>query len=183
MEQIENTFSSYLGHEFQLRLMWQLLVEPEFADKYILDISVDYFDDPNLKRLYLIILEFHKEYNKVPNLQNNSIYQAINSYKSPNNTIEEESLNAIIQRIKFWNERVLNKDLLYDGDVVQKSTTKFIKQQEFRKLGEFIIDKTKTGEIKNNKILGIIEEKYKKYQELVMMKIMVLKLLMVLKML
>jgi replicative DNA helicase len=142
--------------------MWQILVEPEFAEKYVSDISVDYFDDPNLKRLYLIILEYHKEYGKVPNLQNNSIYQAINAYKSPNNTIEEESLNAIIQRIKLWNERVLNKDLMYDGDVVQKSTTIFIKQQEFRKLGEFIINNTKTGGMKDNKVLGVIEEKIQK---------------------
>lgn len=32
-EPTENTFTSYLGPEFQLRLMWQLLVEPEFAEK------------------------------------------------------------------------------------------------------------------------------------------------------
>ena len=124
----ENTFSAYLGPEFQLRLMWQLLVEPEFAEKTIPDLSVEYFDDPNLRRLFLIILEFITLYDKVPNLQNQSIHQAINLLKSPNNVIEEESLFSVINRITLWNERVLNKQIFHDGDVVQKAATSFIKQ-------------------------------------------------------
>ena len=86
-ENTEHTLSAYLGPEFQQRLMWQLLVEPEFAEKTIPNLAVEYFDDPNLKRLFIIILEFYKEFNKVPNLQNQSILQAINKYKSPNNKI------------------------------------------------------------------------------------------------
>ena len=77
IENSENTLTSYLGPEFQLRLMWQLLVEPEFAEKTIPNLGIEYFDDPNLKRLYIIILEYFKEFEKVPNLQNQSIFQAI----------------------------------------------------------------------------------------------------------
>jgi len=158
-ENTENTFTAYLGAEFQQRLMWQLLVEPEFAEKTIPDLSVEYFDDPNLKRLFLIMIEFIKEYEKVPNLQNQSIHQAINSFKTPNNIIEEESLFSVVKRIELWNERVLNKSLLHDGDVIQKTTNTFIRQQEYRKLGEYIIDKTKNGDIKQKYILSEIEEK------------------------
>jgi replicative DNA helicase len=161
-EIVDNTFSAYLGPEFQQRLMWQILVEPEYAEKTIPNLSIEYFDDPNLKRLFLIILEFVKEFEKVPNLQNQSIYQAIYKYKSPNNQIEEESLFSVIKRIELWNERVLNKHLLNDGDIVQKETTAFIKQQEYRKLGEFILDKTKTGEIKSKYTIGAIEDKIQK---------------------
>ena len=57
-ENSENTLTAYLGPEFQLRLMWQLLVEPEFAEKVLLDLAVEYFDDPHLKRLFIIILEY-----------------------------------------------------------------------------------------------------------------------------
>jgi len=162
MESIENTFTSYLGGEFQQRLMWQILVEPEFAEKTIPNLSVEYFDDPNLRRLFLIILEFVKEFDKVPNLQNQSIYQAINRFKTPNNIIEEESMFSVIKRIELWNERVLNKSMLHDGDIIQKSANIFIKQQEYRKLGEFIINKTKNGEFKQKHILGIIDEKIQK---------------------
>ena len=158
-EPTENTFTSYLGPEFQLRLMWQLLVEPEFAEKTIPNLSVDYFDDPNYRKLFIIILEYYKEFGKVPNLQNQSIQQAINQYKTPNNQIEEESLFSVIDKIKLWNERILNKELDYDGEAIRKTATTFIKQQEWRKFAEFIIEKTKNGEIRKKHTLGEIDEK------------------------
>jgi replicative DNA helicase len=161
-ETTEYTLTSYLGPEFQQKLMWQLLVESEYAEKALPNISVEYFDDPNLKRLFLIMLEYLRTYDKVPNLQNQSIHQAINQFKAPNNIIEEESLFAVVKRIELFNERILNKSLMHDGEVVQKSTNEFIKQQEYRKLAEFIIVKIKSGEMKNKKIIGEIEEKFQK---------------------
>jgi replicative DNA helicase len=165
-EGLENTLSAYLGHEFQLRLMWQLLVEPEFAEKTIPNLAIEYFDDPNMKRMFVIMLEFHKEYEKVPNLQNQTIHQAINRFKTPNNYIEEETLFSTLRRIENWNERVINEQMLYDGDVIQKATIEFIKQQEYRKLGEFILDKVKSGEMKNKFILNNIEDKFLKISEI-----------------
>jgi replicative DNA helicase len=161
-ETTEYTLTSYLGPEFQQKLMWQLLVESEYAEKALPNISVEYFDDPNLKRLFLIMLEYYRTYEKVPNLQNQSIHQAINQFKAPNNIIEEESLFAVVKRIELFNERILNKSLMHDGEVVQKSTNEFIKQQEYRKLAEFIIAKIKNGEMKNKKIISEIEEKFQK---------------------
>ena len=158
-EQVENTFTAYLGAEFQTRLMWQLLVEPEFAERTLPQLSVEYFDDPNLKRLFIVMTEFYDEYEKVPNLQNLSIHQAINTYKSPNNIVEEEALFGIVKKLELWNERIINKEMLHDGEVVQKATNDFIKQQEYRKLGEYILTKTKNGEIKSKYILGHIEDK------------------------
>jgi len=162
----EHTLTAYNGPEFQQRLMWQLLVEPEFAEKTISRLAVEYFDEPNLKRLFVIILEYFNEFEKVPNLQNKSIHHAINIYKTPNNVIEEESLFSVIKRITLWNERILNKEMLYDGDVIQKATNFFIKQQEYRKLGENIIVDVKTGAIKNKKVVAEIEEKFLKISEI-----------------
>jgi hypothetical protein len=158
----ENTLTAYLGPEFQLKLMWQLLVEPEFAEKTIPNLAIEYFDDPNLKRLFIIITEYFKEYDKVPNLQNQSIHLAINKYKTPNNLIEEETLFGVLKRVEFWNERIINKQMLHDGEIVQKATNSFIKQQEFRKLAEGIIDKVKSGAIKNKHELSSIEDKFQK---------------------
>lgn len=155
----EYTFTSYLGPEFQQKLMWQLLVEPEFAEKTIPNLAIEYFDDPMLKRLFIIVLEYYKEFEKVPNLQNQSIQLAINKYKTPNNIVEEESLFSIIKRIEYWNERILNKEMLHDGDAVRKETNAFIKQQEWRKFAEFIIDKTKNGDIRKKYTMGEIDEK------------------------
>lgn len=158
-EVIENTFTSYLGTEFQQSLMWQILVEPEFAERIIPDMNVEYFDDPNLKRLFIIIEEYFHEFNKPANLQNQSIFLAINKYKTPNNVIEEESLFAVVERINQWNERVINQNVSHNGEAIQKEATGFIKQQEYRKLGEFILNKTRSGEIRQKTILGTIEEK------------------------
>ncbi len=155
----EYTFTSYLGPEFQQKLMWQLLVEPEFAEKVIPNLAIEYFDDPMLKRLFIIVLEYYKEFEKVPNLQNQSIHLAINKYKTPHNIVEEESLFSIIKRIEFWNERILNKEMLHDGDAVRKETNAFIKQQEWRKFAEYIIDKTKNGDIRKKYTMGEIDEK------------------------
>jgi replicative DNA helicase len=163
---VDNTFTAYLGHDFQLKLMWQLLVEPEFAEKTIPNLAIEYFDDPNLKRLFVIVLEYQKEFEKVPNLQNKSIYQAVFKYKTPNNYIEEETLSATIERIKLWNERVINKQILHDGDAIQKSTIWFIKQQEYRKIAEYIIEKVKTGEMKNKFTVNFIEDKFLKTSEI-----------------
>ena len=165
-ETTENTFTGYLGHDFQTKLMWQILVEPEFAEEIIPNLAVEYFDDPNVKRLFLIIYEFYKEYQKVPNLQNKSIIQAIHQFKKPGNLIEEECLFSILKNIELWNERVLNKSLMHDGDAVQKSTNFFIKQQEYRKVAEQILDKTKNGEIKNKYTINSIEEKLIKISQI-----------------
>ena len=161
-ETTEYTLTAYKGPEFQQKLMWQLLVEHEYAEKAIPNLAVEYFDDPNLKRLFLIMLEYLRIYDKVPNLQNQSINQAINEFKTPHNIIEEESLFAVVRRIELFNERILNKSLMHDGEAVQKSTNEFIKQQEYRKLAESILTKTKNGEMKNKKVIVEIEEKFQK---------------------
>lgn len=158
----ENTLTAYYGPEFQMQLIWQLLVEPEFAEKVLPDLAVEYFDNPNFKRLFIIILEYFKEFKKVPNLQNQTIKLAINKYKTPNNEIEEELLFGELKRVEMWNDRVINKQLLHSGDIIQKETYNFIKQQEYRKIGEFILDKTKTGEIRTKVVLGNIEERFQK---------------------
>ena len=155
-----NTISGYLGSEFQLKLMWQILVEPEFAEKTIPLLSVEYFDDPALKKLFIIMLQyFNDNENKVPNLQNQSINLAIQKYKSANDPIEEEVLLAIINKINLWNNRVINKDILNDGDVVQRETFVFFKQQEYRKLSEFIQSKVKSGDIKNKNFIIEVDDK------------------------
>lgn len=161
-EKTENTLTAYLGPEFQQRLMWQLLVEPEFAEKKLPELEIEYFDNPNLKRLFVIMVEYYNEYDKVPNLQNQSIHQAINRFKTPNNSIEEESLFGVIKQIELWNERIINKQMLYDGDVVQKATNVFIKQQEYRKLAETVMEKVKNGGIKDKYAIAAIEEKFQK---------------------
>ena len=64
MSNNQHTFSSYLGPEFQQHLIWQLLVDYEFADRIFPDLSIDYFDDPNIKRFFMIITDYQGEFEK-----------------------------------------------------------------------------------------------------------------------
>lgn len=160
--EVKNTLDTYLGPDYQQKVLWQLLVEPDFCQNVIDSIEVDYFDDPYLKRLFIIMFEYYKEHGKVPNLQNESIYSAIHKHSSSSNGVEGEVLKGKLDQIKLWNERVINKNLLYDGDVVRTETVNFIKQQEYRKLGEHIINKVKTGEIKKSTFNFEVEEKINK---------------------
>jgi archaellum biogenesis ATPase FlaH len=166
MEQIENTLSKYLGPEFQQHLMWQLLVEPEFAVRTLPRLSAMYFDDPTMKRLFIIMTNYLNEFAKPPNLQNDSIILAINKFKTPNNLIEEELLFAIVKRILNWNDRVINRNIDHNGEAIQLETTFFIKQQEYRKLGEFIINMTKNGDIRQKQALVNIEDKIRNIAEI-----------------
>ena len=87
----------------------------------------------------------------MPNLYNDTIRIAINKYKLPNNVIEEESLFAILERITLWDKNVSDNKLQSSGDVIQKEVTSFIKQQEYRKLGEYILTETRSGKIRSKK--------------------------------
>ena len=157
-----NTIGKYLGPDFQKKLIWQLLVEPEFAKNVLPELKVEYFDDDNLKRLFIIMHQYYRDHDKVPNLQNGSIDDALHKYAVTKNEVENEVLWGKLNQIKLWNERVINKNQLYDGDVVREDTINFIKQQEYRKLAEYIIGKTKTGEIKSTSFNFEVEEKINK---------------------
>jgi len=166
MTEDNNTFSGYLGPEFQLKLVWQLLTELEFGEKIVPQLNVVYFDDPNLKRMFIVIREYFDEYGKVPNLQNQSIFTAIKKFKIDGDSTDEIVLNGVVEKIKNWNERVLNKDLNYDGDVIQKEAFLFIKQQEYRKLADYIHTKIKTGDIKSKVTVHNIEDKIKEINDI-----------------
>lgn len=165
-EQIENTLSAYLGPDFQRNLMWQLLVEPEFAEKTIPNLLTEYFDDPIMKRFFIIVWQFYNEYGKAPNLQNKTIHMAINQFRTANNIIEADSLVEALKRIELWNERVINRREVHYGDIIKKATNTFIKQQEYRKIGEFIIAQTRNGKIKDKEIINKIEDTFKKIADI-----------------
>ena len=162
----EYTFTGYLGPDFQKKLLWQVLTEPEFGEKIIPNLQVSYYDDPNLRRLHIVITEYFNEFGKVPNLQNQSISMAIKKFKVEGDATDELILQGVVEQIKNWNDRVLNKNLRYDGEVIQKEAYLFIKQQEYRKLSDYIQGKIKTGDIKSKATVQSIEDQIKEINEI-----------------
>jgi replicative DNA helicase len=162
MSEDVNTLVGYLGPDFQQGLLWQIVTEPEYAEKIMPLLAVEYFDDPKAKRFFIVLTEFFNENGKPANLQNKSIELAIKKYCNPSDPLDEEYLNNILSKIILWNDRVINRDLLNNGDVLQKEGFNFIIQQEYRKLGEFIIEGVKTGKLKSKETINSIEEKIRK---------------------
>ena len=159
------TIEGYLGTDYQLKFLWQILTEPDFANQTFQFLSVDYWDNPNYKRYFIVIREYFNEYGKVPNLQNKSIYHAITKYKLPNDSTDEEILLSITEQIKIWNERILNKELDFDGDHIQKAVFSFIKQGEYADLANFIVGKLKNGQLKDDTLVSI-EDRIKKISQI-----------------
>lgn len=139
------TIDGYLGSGYQLKVLWQILTEPEFGNKIFPYLKTEYFDDPNHRRFFTVVREYHNDNGKIPNLQNGSIYNAIARFKQPTNPVDEEILNGIAEKIRNWNDRVINKNLDYDGDAVQKAIYNFIKQGELCDMAEFIMSNVKSG--------------------------------------
>ncbi len=158
---MNNTFGEYLGTHFQIKLFWQILTDIEFAEKILNFLDVNYFDDINYKRLYLIISRYKKEHEISPSLKNKSIYEAIKKYNN-SNSVEEEILLEVLKQIEYWEESVINNNRPYDGDVVQREAFVFIKQQEYRQVSEVILNKVRSGAIKNKNSLFEIEENFRK---------------------
>ena len=141
----EYTIDGYLGSGYQLKVLWQILTEPEFGNDIFPFLKTEYFDDPNHRRFFTVIREYYDEYGKIPNLQNKSIFHAITRYKQSANPVDEEILMGIAENIKNWNDRVINKNLDYDGDAVQQAVYNFIKQGEYGDLADFIMSNLKKG--------------------------------------
>lgn len=161
----EYTFAGYLGVDFQLKLLWQLVTEPEFAEKILPSLEIEYFDNAIYKRFFVVLSSYHKTYNKVANLQNKSVDLAIKKFSKASDPTELEILTSVAEQLKNWNDRVLNKEVQYNGDIIQTEAFTFIKQQEYRKLADFIQISIKKGE-KSEDILTPIEERIKKIIEI-----------------
>ena len=119
------TLDGYLGPNFQLQCLWQLITEPEFAEKTIPLLEISYFDDPTYKRFFNIIRQYFSTYGMPANLQSKSILTGIRKFVKASDTTEIELLDAVAIQIKNWNERVLNKDIPNDGDMIQRETVSF----------------------------------------------------------
>ena len=161
----EHTIDGYLGSGYQLKVLWQILTEADFGNKIFPYLKTEYFDDPNHRRFFTVIREYYDEYGKIPNLQNKSIFHAITRYKQSANPVDEEILMGIAENIKNWNDRVLNKNLDYDGDAVQQAVYNFIKQGEYCDLADFIMSKVKKGGF-DDEINNSIDKRTKKISDI-----------------
>jgi len=111
----------YLGYQFQIKVLAQLLTDKKFADNVLPLIGVDYFDNQYCQMIVKKLKIFYNKYNTTPTF--GGLYETFKTDFS-----EGVSLKYIKDTI---NE--IKAVTLSDTDWVQETSFKFCKQQELNK--------------------------------------------------
>lgn len=111
----------YLGHEFQLKTIAQIITDKKFADNVLPIMLVEYFDNQYFQLIVKKIKSYYDTYNTVPTFSG-----LFESFKT--DFTEGVSLNYIKDTIEL-----IKKETLSDTEFVQKTSFKFCKQQELKK--------------------------------------------------
>jgi len=111
----------YLGQNFQVQLINQLIVDEKFALTIIEILDPTYFDSEYLRLICAEIKNYYEKYHTIPMVS--TIEQIVN--QSITKDITKEYVLETLQEIK----NVKQKDCLY----VQDTAIKFCKQQELKK--------------------------------------------------
>jgi hypothetical protein len=151
----------YLGRSFQLKVILELITDTKFADDVLEYLHSKYFDDDSHKRLLIEIKNYHEKYERPTSLKNNSIYETINE-KIPDE-IEREVLTKILDKLKKLYKNKKTGLIPDDSEAVQQKVWLFIKQQEYKSLGQYIIKTTVDGNLDN---IEEIESKIQKIHKI-----------------
>lgn len=152
----------YLGASFQMKVLWQLLTVPEFAEDIVPVLTASYFDNQLHKFIMSMIKKYHEEHAIPANLKNRSIYEYIGS--SNKSEVDKELAYGVLNQIKNYEVAIINGHQFSDASVIQKTIWLFVKQQESKKLANDIFDKIKTGDLEEN--VHYFEDKFKDIMKL-----------------
>jgi hypothetical protein len=112
---------SYLGAEYQYKLILQMLTDQKFANTIIEIIDPNYFQEQHLKVIVKTIKEAKEEFEIM-------IDKQALEYRLLENITEEYARRSLISELRKIEESTLN-----DSEYVQKTALKFCKQKELKK--------------------------------------------------
>lgn len=121
MAKIDKNNLGYLGFEYQVRLMAQILTDRKFANAIIDIVDANYFEDPYLRIIAAIIKDAKKEDDIIPDF--GSI-----EFRLLEDVKEDVQRKFILAQLQKVRDADLNDTLK-----VQDIAMKFCKQQELRK--------------------------------------------------
>lgn len=146
----------YLGRTFQYKVIIELLTDTKFCENIIPYLQSKYFDDDTFKRIVIEIKNYYEKYSRVPSIKNDSITEAIKSRIT--DEIEQTTILTVLDKVKARDKKrnSATNNIPDDGDIIQKQIWLFIKQQEYKSLGNFILKNTVNGQLE---VVENIEEK------------------------
>jgi len=148
----------YLGDEFQLKLLSRIVYNTTFSEDIIDVLEPRYFEDINLKRIFIIIKDYFRKHQNIPNIDN--IKQIIKIETSQE--IEQQQLIATTKRITGYKLQVEAGKHNNDYEHIEKTTGLFVKQQEYKKVTNIAIKKLSEGNLDN---IEEITELFKKVSD------------------
>jgi nucleoside-triphosphatase THEP1 len=149
----------YLGNTFQLKTLWQILTDIKFAENTLPYLESSYFDDGNFKRIVTLLRDYFDKHAKPASLKNGSAEEIVNEVRLDD--VEKDVLKQILNKIGAWEMGVNRGEIPHDGEIIQNKIYKFIKQQKYKNLGEFIANRVKEGKTEDD-FVGDIEDEIKK---------------------
>jgi replicative DNA helicase len=112
----------YLGNNFQIQLLNQIVLDKEFSHSIVEVIENNYFENKYFKIIIQMIKEYHKKYDHTPSFD--TLEQVTKSELQ-----QETAVKVVLDTIK----KIKNAPV--DGaDFVQEKALKFCKQQELQKV-------------------------------------------------
>jgi replicative DNA helicase len=112
----------YLGNNFQIQLLNQIILDKDFSHSIIEVIENNYFENKYFKIIIQMIKEYYKKYNATPTFD--TLEQVAKSELQ-----QETAIKVVLDTIKKI------KDITIEGaDFVQEKALKFCKQQELQKV-------------------------------------------------
>jgi len=128
----------YLGNNFQIQLLNQIIVDKDFSHSIIEVIENNYFENKYFKIIIQMVREYYKKYNHTPSFE--TLEQVAKSELQ-----QATAVKVVLDTIKKI------KDCPIDGvDFVQEKALKFCKQQELQKVMK-----------QAQKIIEVLEDDYR----------------------
>lgn len=146
-----NSFG-YLGKEFQLKLISQIITDKKFGLGIIDEINPQYFDNQNFRQLVALIKDYNQKYsNSLPSFGTLKELVLLE-------TKEDFGREYLLTVIKEAHEKENT-----DTEFVQDTTRKFCQQQELKKYAQNVLKTIEKGDYHNiddfqlqlNKIISI----------------------------
>lgn len=121
MGKINKESFGYLGSDFQIRLVAQLLIDTKFAESIIDIIDANYFEDQSLRLIVSTIKDVYQEYQIIPDIGSLE-------FRLLDSVTNEIDRTFALAHLKIVREANLNDSL-----GIQDKAMKFCKQEELKK--------------------------------------------------
>jgi replicative DNA helicase len=129
----------YLGHKFQLSLLFILIIDKKFSHSILYHIDPKYFDNQYYKLLVQIIKEYRDKHDSIP------------TYDRLEECVKTEVASDMAQQYLFDTIKELRELQLDNGEIsfIKEKALKFCKQQELHKAVKRVDNMIKKGEFEN----------------------------------